>query len=68
MENLIDAKKAAALLGVCSQTIYKKFEGGELSGYRLGKAIRFDVIELKEFMRRAARASVQTPEQAKNQK
>jgi len=62
MENLIDAKKAAALLGVCSQTIYKKFEGGELPGYRLGKALRFDVDELKEFMRRSANSSRKTNE------
>jgi len=59
MEKLVNAREAANLLGVCAQTIYQKFEKGEIPGYRLGKALRFDVQELKEFMRCPASASTE---------
>ena len=58
MQNLVDASQAAKLLGVCTQTIYKKFEEGKLPAYRLGKALRFDVDELKALMRKKAIFSI----------
>ena len=66
METLVDANKAARILGLSKQTLYKHFEEGRLPAYKLGKALRFDVDELKEFMRKAARSSVQISEQVES--
>ena len=57
MDKLVNAREAANLLGVCAQPIYQKFEKGEIPGYRLGKALRFDAMELKKFMRQAPNSS-----------
>jgi len=51
MDKLVNAREAAKLFGVCTQTIYQKFEGGHLPGYRVGRAVRFDLRELKAFFR-----------------
>ena len=52
MDKLVNVHEAAKLLGVCTQTLYQKFEGGHLPGYRVGRAIRFDPQELRAFFRR----------------
>ena len=67
MNKLVNAREAANLLGVCAQTIYQKFEKGEIPGYRLGKALRFDVEELKNFMRNSAISSAPQPENSAQQ-
>ncbi len=59
MNKLLRAREAAQFLGLSQQTLYKHFEEGKIPGYRMGKALRFDVMELKNFMRRPASASTE---------
>ena len=59
MNKLVNAREAGKLLGVCTQTIYQKFEQGSIPGYRMGKAVRFDVPELKALMRKQAISSIE---------
>ncbi len=57
MDKLRRAREAAPLLGLSQQTLYKHFEEGRIPGYRMGKALRFDAVELKKFMRQAPNSS-----------
>ena len=67
MEKLLRAREAAEFLGLSEQTLYKHFEEGKIPGYRLGKALRFDVEELKNFMRNSAISSAPQPENSAQQ-
>jgi len=60
MNKLLRAREAAQSLGLSQQTLYKHFEEGKIPGYRMGKALRFDVGELKNLMRRPAENETQT--------
>ena len=59
MDKLVNARQAAKILGVCTQTIYQKFEQGDLPGFRLGRSVRFDMEELKNSLRHPASASTE---------
>ncbi len=54
-QKLVKAGVAGGALGVSAQTIYRRFTDGSLPGFRLGKAVRFDVDELRAIMREAAK-------------
>lgn len=51
MNKLVKVEEAAEFFGVCKQTLYGHFERGLIPGYKLGKALRFDIEELKDFFR-----------------
>ena len=59
MNKLLRAREAAEFLGLSEQTLYKHFEDGKIPGYRMGKALRFDAVELKKFMHCPASASTE---------
>lgn len=56
--NLEKAKSAAPAIGVKPSTLYRAAERGEVPCYRLGRAVRFDVEELRRWMRDQAKQSV----------
>lgn len=51
MENLVKVDEAAQLLGVSPHTIYRHFNDGKIPGYRMGKAIRFDMDEVRQALK-----------------
>ena len=53
MDKLLRVREAAQFLGLSQQTLYKHFEEKRIPGYRMGKALRFDVMELKKLMRQS---------------
>jgi len=57
MDKLVTVVEAANILGLNPQTIYRHYQEGKLPAYRFGKALRFDMKELKEFMRESANSS-----------
>ena len=63
MRQLVNARKAASAIGVSCQTLYKKFEQREVPGFRLGKALRFDVEELFTLMRENAAGKLNKDEE-----
>ena len=42
-------KEASEYLGVSTVTLRRWIKSGKLSGYKIGRAYSFDVLELKEF-------------------
>jgi excisionase family DNA binding protein len=55
MQPLFSVRQAAVLLGVCTATVYRMCEQGELSHFRVRNAIRVPVVALKEYLARAKR-------------
>jgi excisionase family DNA binding protein len=55
MQPLLSVRQAAALLGVCTATVYRMCEHGELPHYRVRNAIRVPVATLKAYLARARR-------------
>ena len=62
MTRLATARELAELLSLSPATVLDKWERGELPGYRIGRAVRFDVDEILALTRKEARplASVRT--------
>jgi excisionase family DNA binding protein len=54
-KNLEKAKCAARAVGLTPSTLYRAAERGEVPCYRLGRAVRFDVEELRQWMRDQAK-------------
>jgi excisionase family DNA binding protein len=52
---LLPVRQVAKLLGVCSATVYKLCNRGELPHYRVLIAIRIDPKAVKRFLSRARR-------------
>ena len=50
MENLLNSKQVADLLGMSKIWVYKQAEKGLLPFYRVGDAIRFDPEEIKAYL------------------
>jgi len=50
--NLANAKNIAHLVGLSKFTLYKLAKRNEIPHYRCGKAIRFDVNEVKAWMKK----------------
>jgi excisionase family DNA binding protein len=61
---LVTARELGELLSLAPGTVLDKWERGELPGYRIGRAVRFDPDEILELTRREARplAAVRTEE------
>jgi excisionase family DNA binding protein len=55
LQALLSVRKVAALLGVCSATVYRMCEKGELAHFRIRNAIRVPVATLKAYLARARR-------------
>jgi len=53
-EELQKAKPAAKAIGCSASALYRKAKRGEAPCYRFGKALRFDVTELRLWMREQA--------------
>jgi excisionase family DNA binding protein len=54
-ESLLTVKQLAARLGVCTATIYRLCDRGELPYVRVAQALRFVPIEVAEYMARRRR-------------
>jgi excisionase family DNA binding protein len=61
---LVTAGELGDLLSLAPGTILDKWERGEIPGYRIGRAVRFDPDEILKLTRREARplAAVRTEE------
>lgn len=51
MSQLINVSKAAAALSISRNFLYRAAERGDAPSYRFGKALRFDLEELKNWSR-----------------
>ena len=52
-ERLVTARELADVLRLSAATVLDKWERGELPGYKIGRAVRFDVDEVLRFCSRA---------------
>lgn len=48
---LITAREAAAALGVCERTLYSLTKRGEIPAVHIGRAVRYDIESLKQFIK-----------------
>ena len=55
MQPLLSVRQVAALLGICTATVYRMCEHGELPHFRVRNAIRVPVVALKAYLARAGR-------------
>jgi excisionase family DNA binding protein len=55
MHPLLSVRQAAALLGVCTATVYRMCEHGEPPYFRILNAIRVDIQEVKAILRQSGR-------------
>lgn len=51
-EPLLTARELGELLGLSPATILDRWERGELPGYKIGRAVRFDAEEILTLTRR----------------
>lgn len=58
MANLVSVDVAAEALGIGRQFLYRAVASRGAPHYRAGRALRFDVEELREWMRKEATARV----------
>ena len=49
---LVDSREAARLLGVCPRTIWALTARRDLPAVRIGRAVRYDVDDLRAFAER----------------
>jgi excisionase family DNA binding protein len=54
-ERLLTARELGELLGLKPATVLDKWERGDLPGYKIGRAVRFDGDEILTLTRREAR-------------
>jgi len=55
-ERLVTARELGEILSLAPGTVLDKWERGELPGYRIGRAVRFDPDEILALTRRGPRA------------
>jgi excisionase family DNA binding protein len=48
VDNLITTRQAADLLGVCRKTICRMRDAGQLRAVLIGRAVRYEISELKK--------------------
>ena len=53
-ERLVTARELGEILSLAPGTVLDKWERGELPGYRIGRAVRFDPEEILSMTRREA--------------
>jgi excisionase family DNA binding protein len=56
---LVTARELSELLGLAPATVLDKWERGELPGYKIGRAVRFDPEEILALSRREKRPSAE---------
>lgn len=49
---VVDVKEAARMLGICTKTLRREVNRGELAAVRIGKAVRIRVAELHAYLKR----------------
>jgi excisionase family DNA binding protein len=59
MSNLVSIDEAASAIGLSKSKLYKSAKAGKAPHYRCGRAVRFDVEELRQWMRQQALSSEQ---------
>jgi excisionase family DNA binding protein len=52
---VVDVSVASKMLGVCSKTLRREINRGELASVRIGKAVRIRVVELHAYLKRKER-------------
>ena len=52
---LVTARELGEVLSLSPSTVLDKWERGELPGYRIGRAVRFDVAEILSMTRKDVR-------------
>jgi excisionase family DNA binding protein len=50
LQPLLSVRRVAALLGICTATVYRMCEHGELAHFRVRNAIRIPVVALKAYL------------------
>lgn len=55
---LVDVPTAAKMLSICSKTLWALTDSGQITPVRIGRSVRYDPDELREFIRRT---KIQTP-------
>lgn len=50
MTNIYNVADVAKLLNLSKSCIYKKFEGGEIEGIKIGSSVRFTEENIKNFL------------------
>ena len=48
----VDVKVAAGMIGVCTKTLRREIERGDLAALRIGKAVRIRVVEIHAYLKR----------------
>ena len=51
-EPLVKVQQGAAFLNISPECLYRKIGAGEVPAYRIGRALRVDLNELKAWARR----------------
>lgn len=57
MSNLVSVDEAASATGLSKTKLYKSAKAGKAPHYRCGRAVRFDIEELRHWMRQQALSS-----------
>jgi excisionase family DNA binding protein len=52
-KHLIKCRQAAVYLGICERKLWELSKDGRIPSVRIDRAVRFDVADLDEFIRRA---------------
>jgi len=60
-QRLVTAVELADALGLKPGTVLDQFEAGKLPGYKIGRAVRFDLDEILALTRREARPLAAVP-------
>jgi hypothetical protein len=60
-DRLVTARELGELLSLAPGTILDKWEAGDLPGYKIGRAVRFDPDEILAMTRRELPAVRDTP-------
>jgi len=55
MQPLLSVRQVAVLLGMCSATVYRMCERGELMHFRVRNAIRVPVVALEVYLTKVKR-------------
>jgi excisionase family DNA binding protein len=48
----VDVKVVAGILGICTKTVRREIDRGELAVVRIGKAVRIRVAEVHAYLKR----------------
>lgn len=59
---LLSPREAAKALSVCEKTLYNLTKRGELPVVRLGRAVRYSLDDLREWVRRASEKKCESNE------